>query len=176
MLDKENINMHKPITLFLSLSSGCAIRKVHEKLEFCCMASIDVHVLRKDFLDTALWNAQPKVIMFWRSCWVVWKQTTGNRTLTKNTNFCKEGFLKFKKCITKARELKIHILHATKAMWMGFLGEKKPKQTKKHQKKKTPTKKKTTCPPSGFEISIPNTKMAPWAGTVLLQLVPLCPA
>lgn len=64
MLDKESINMHKPITLFPSLSSGCAIRRVHEKLEICCMASIDVHVLLKDFLDTVLWNAQPKVIMF----------------------------------------------------------------------------------------------------------------
>lgn len=63
MLDKESINMHKPIILFLSLSD-CAIRKVHEKLEFCCMAPIDVHVLLKDFLDTVLWNAQPKVILF----------------------------------------------------------------------------------------------------------------
>lgn len=64
MLDKESINMHKPIILSLSLSSGCAIRKVLDKLEFYYMASIDVHVLLKDFLDIALWNAQPEVIMF----------------------------------------------------------------------------------------------------------------
>lgn len=128
MPGKESINMHKPIILSLSWPSGCAIRKVLEKLEFCCMASIDVHVLLKDFLDTALWNAQPEVIKFWSSCWVVWKQTNGNRTLSKNTNFCKEGFLKFRKCITKAREFKIHILHATNEMWMGLLGEEKKKK------------------------------------------------
>jgi len=37
--------MHKPITLFLSFSSGSASKKVHEKLEFCCTATIDAQVL-----------------------------------------------------------------------------------------------------------------------------------
>lgn len=30
---------------------------------------------------------------------------------------------------------------------------------------------KSPCLPSGFEISIPNIKMTPWAGTALFQLV-----
>lgn len=89
----------------------------------------------------------------------------------KITAFAK-GFLAFRKCISKARVLKGPLGHATKAVWMGFLGEKRRPENP-HQNK---PKKKSPCPPSGFEISIPNTKMIPWARTALFQLLLLCPA